>query len=83
MRQELGLSMSVSLVGLIARFHPVKAHEVFLEAAELLLAQHHDVHFVLTGNGVDPGDEFFQKIIPPNCWEKGFICLAKGKTLPS
>ncbi len=51
-REELGLSPATRLVGMIARYHPVKDHAGFLRAAALLAARAPDVHFLLTGAGV-------------------------------
>ena len=53
LRSELGLTPGARLVGLIARFHPVKDHRTFIEAAKLLAAKSNDIHFVLVGGGVD------------------------------
>ena len=52
-RQTLGFSESAVLVGMIARSHPMKGHECFLQAATRLAARHPDVGFVLAGRGVD------------------------------
>lgn len=52
-RQELGLNSNVILIGLIGRYHPMKDHRNFLNAAALLSKEFHDVHFLLVGHGVD------------------------------
>lgn len=51
-RAELGLAESTRLVGLIARFDPIKDHANFLTAAEKIALQRNDVHFVMVGRGV-------------------------------
>jgi glycosyltransferase involved in cell wall biosynthesis len=51
-RNEIGISGNVVLIGLVARFHPMKDHEIFLKAAELLLRELPDVYFMLVGSGV-------------------------------
>ncbi len=51
-RRELGLPATARLIGLIARYHPMKGHEVFLEAARRLAAKRNDVHFLLAGREV-------------------------------
>ncbi|MGD8706237.1 MAG: glycosyltransferase [Syntrophobacterales bacterium] len=51
-RQELGLSKDAILIGLVARFDPMKDHATFLEAAHLLLEKDPRVHFVLVGSKV-------------------------------
>lgn len=53
MRRELGASDETSLVGLIARFDPLKDHANFVRAAGLLAAGRPQVRFVLVGRGVD------------------------------
>jgi glycosyltransferase involved in cell wall biosynthesis len=53
MRKELGVSDDVQLVGLIARFDPLKDHANFIRAAGLLVAGRPQVRFVLAGRGVD------------------------------
>ncbi|CAN1569081.1 RfaG Glycosyltransferase [Burkholderiaceae bacterium] len=51
-RKELGLIESATLVGLVARYHPMKDHDVFLVAASYLATRFHQVHFVLVGREV-------------------------------
>ncbi len=58
-RQELGLAPDTLLIGLIARFHPMKRHTVFLEAAALLAARRPEIHFLLVGREVTADNPFF------------------------
>lgn len=51
-RNELGLSSDTRLVGLMARFSPLKDHATFIKAARQLLQQHPDTRFILCGNDV-------------------------------
>jgi len=51
-RDELGISDNIVLIGLIGRFHPSKDHSNFLRAA-ILLRNYCNVRFVLCGKGVD------------------------------
>jgi glycosyltransferase involved in cell wall biosynthesis len=48
-RQELGLSDNTVLIGLIGRYHPMKDHRNFLNAAALLCKEFPDVYFLLVG----------------------------------
>ena len=50
---KLGIPSDVPLIGLMARFDPLKDHTTFLRAAAKLLASTPDTHFVLVGAGVD------------------------------
>lgn len=53
-RQELGVLPDTPLIGLIARFHPMKGHQVFLQAAAKLAEANSYVHFLLAGTDVTP-----------------------------
>lgn len=52
-RRELGLPPETPLIGLIARYHPMKGHETFLQAATRFAKSRPDVHFLLAGHGVE------------------------------
>jgi glycosyltransferase involved in cell wall biosynthesis len=52
-RRKLGLAPDTLLIGLIARFHPMKGHAVFIEASKRQL-RCENVHFLLAGRGVTP-----------------------------
>jgi glycosyltransferase involved in cell wall biosynthesis len=53
LRRQLGLGPDAAIIGMTARLDPMKDHRTFFEAAALLVARGHDVHFVLVGRGVD------------------------------
>lgn len=52
-RTELELPEDALVIGMAARFHPVKDHRNFIQAAARLHAKIPEVHFVLCGLGVD------------------------------
>jgi glycosyltransferase involved in cell wall biosynthesis len=52
-RAELGLDEETPLIGLIARYHPMKDHANFLAAARLVLKQEPTAHFLLAGPCVE------------------------------
>ena len=52
-RRELGVDADAVLVGLIARYDPLKDHATFFEAAARLAGTGSEAHFVLAGSGVD------------------------------
>lgn len=62
-RAELGVAENAVLIALVARFHPVKNHAGFLEAASLLLKKHPGVHFVLAGKGIDETNDVLSGIM--------------------
>ena len=51
LRAELGLNGRDKLVGIVARLVPIKAHEVFLEAAAQIRVQEPDTTFLIIGDG--------------------------------
>ncbi len=53
LRAELGVPSDALLIGLVARYHPMKDHATFLRAAACLVTRRKHVQFVLVGRGVD------------------------------
>jgi glycosyltransferase involved in cell wall biosynthesis len=53
LRRELKLAGDTVLIGLVARYDPIKDHEGFLRAAAELHSTDEKVHFVLVGDGID------------------------------
>lgn len=52
-RSELGLAADAILIGLMGRYHPMKDHANFLQAAALISKKYPETHFLLIGRGVD------------------------------
>jgi glycosyltransferase involved in cell wall biosynthesis len=63
LRQELGLEPGVTLVGLAARYDPLKDHDNFVRAAALVARETPEVRFVLCGAGVDWGNAALAALI--------------------
>jgi glycosyltransferase involved in cell wall biosynthesis len=51
LRRELGLDQDVPLVGIVARLVPIKAHEIFLQAAQRVHAELPRAQFLIVGDG--------------------------------
>lgn len=51
-RRELGLGPEDLLIGLVARFDPMKDHSNFMAAARLVAQREKAVHFALVGKGI-------------------------------
>ena len=54
MRRALGIPGKAPLIGMLARFDPMKDHATFLAAAAHLAAERPDIHFLVAGRGVIP-----------------------------
>ena len=53
LRQALDISDSCTVIGMVARYHPLKNHRLFLKAAARLREALPEVRFILCGSGVD------------------------------
>jgi glycosyltransferase involved in cell wall biosynthesis len=62
-RAEFNLPEESFLIGLICRFHPMKDHVNFLNAAALLTKQFPNVHFILAGREVDSKNDILLQLI--------------------
>ncbi|BAY74816.1 group 1 glycosyl transferase [Nostoc linckia NIES-25] len=62
-RSELNTPENALLIGLIGRYHPIKDHFNFLQAAALLLKTYSNVQFVLVGNQVDWENQILSELI--------------------
>ena len=62
-RDELGIPSDAAVIGLVARFDPLKDHGTFLRAAAQLLGSNPSTHFVLVGAGVDSNNPFLSDLI--------------------
>ncbi len=51
-RKELAITDDATVIGMAARFEPIKDHENFVRAARILYQTRSNVHFVLCGQGV-------------------------------
>jgi glycosyltransferase involved in cell wall biosynthesis len=56
LRARLGLPGDASVIGFVARYHPMKDVETFLRAASLFQQDHENVRFVLCGDDLRPGN---------------------------
>ncbi len=82
LRKEWGLNENVVLIGLIARFHPMKDHEGFLKAAALLLRETPNVYFLLVGSGVDTGNAELCGLIDDLGIGNQFLLLGERTDIP-
>ena len=60
-RTELKISSNAIVIGLVARWHPMKDHTNFLRAASIFLKTHPDANFVLVGPGIDANNGTLMK----------------------
>jgi glycosyltransferase involved in cell wall biosynthesis len=63
-RMELNIPKDGSVVGHVARFHPMKDHSTFLQAALELAKRIPDTHFILCGSGVSFDNKSIEQQVP-------------------
>ena len=56
-RQELGIDPKATIIGLVARYDPLKDHVSFIAAAGLLHKEFPGVHFLMCGTSVDKDNQ--------------------------
>lgn len=61
LRTEWGVDGGDVLIGIVGRLDPMKGHESFLAAAELLIARHDNARFVVVGGGADERENALRK----------------------
>lgn len=54
-RRELGIDDGTNLIGMAARFDPMKDHTTFIGAAGVFLGRFPRTRFILCGSGTEPG----------------------------
>ena len=63
LRKTLGLPENTLLIGMVARYHPIKDHATFLRAAARLINGNSQVHFVLVGAGIDENNQALMGVV--------------------
>jgi len=81
-RGELGLNDDAFLIGLVARFDPLKDHLGFLNAAAILLRKDPNIHFVLAGRGVDKTNSVISEAVARLGFEKQLHLLGDRSDIP-
>jgi glycosyltransferase involved in cell wall biosynthesis len=81
-RAELGVSDDVVLVGLVARYHPMKDHAGFLQAAGILARSQPKAKFVLAGTGVSSKQSEIAEALRQNGLQDRVILLGERSDIP-
>ena len=81
-RSELGVTDDTVLVGLVARYHPMKDHIGFLKAAGMVVRSHPEVRFVLAGTGVSSKQPELSEAVKQNELQDHVILLGERSDIP-
>jgi glycosyltransferase involved in cell wall biosynthesis len=63
LRRELQISEDDTIIGLVARYDPMKDHKTFLSAAAMVHERHRKAYFVLCGTGVNSDNVQLNELI--------------------
>jgi glycosyltransferase involved in cell wall biosynthesis len=80
-REALGIAQTAPVLGLFARFDPMKDHATFLAAAEIVAKARPDVVFLLVGRGTD-GAAFDRLIGDRKAVRERSVLLGERRDVP-
>ncbi len=82
-RSRLGLSATTPLIGLVARYDPLKDHANFVAAAALVRRSHPKAHFVLCGGrGIDESNAELASLIDAHALRDSVHLLGRVDDIP-
>lgn len=82
LRRRLGLNEHTPVIGMIARFDPMKGVDVFMKAAQDLKSIDPTARFVLAGNGMEPGNTDLSSLIGTEGLEGNVSLLGVSEDIP-
>jgi glycosyltransferase involved in cell wall biosynthesis len=82
LRRELGLEDSVGLIGIVGRYHPMKAHALFLQAAAKLVETRPTTRFLMVGRGLDKNNVELMQQIRRLMLEPHVLLLGERRDIP-
>ncbi|MBC8063739.1 MAG: glycosyltransferase [Chlorobia bacterium] len=62
-RERLGIPSQAQVIGIVGRFHPIKDHTTFVEAAALVIKELPDSHFLFIGRGLEKSNSEITSLI--------------------
>jgi len=81
-RLELDIPEHAIIIGFVSRFHPMKDHQGFIQAAAILNKYHQNVHYILCGDDVVWENEELSKPIRALGLEGIFHLLGRRADIP-
>jgi glycosyltransferase involved in cell wall biosynthesis len=80
-RKSLGIPQKSAVIGITARFHPVKNHIGFINAAALLVKTHPDTHFIMVGTGIDQHNKPLMALIVKHSLQQNMHLLGNREDI--
>lgn len=82
LRSDLGISDQSPLIGLIARFDPMKDPKTFILASAMISKEYPSARFLLCGQGMDSGNGLLRKWLSEAGVEARFLLLGYRNDVP-
>jgi glycosyltransferase involved in cell wall biosynthesis len=82
LRIEIGIDRNAFIIGLVARFHPMKGFDLFVRAAERIAVASPHAHFVMVGSEVDWNNRQLSNWIEEAGLRKRFTLLGSRLDIP-
>ena len=82
LRKRLGIPQNSFVIGITARFHPVKNHIGFINAAALLSKTHPETHFIMVGTNIDADNKVLTNLIAKHSLQKRMHLLGNREDIP-
>lgn len=83
LRRELALEEGHVLIGMLARFHPMKEHSLVLSIAAELARELPEARFVLAGTGVERGSAPFERAFAAAGSPTNVVALGERRDVPA
>ncbi len=80
-RKKIGVADEVIIIGLVARIHPLKAHDVFLKAASIYCQHDNNIKLICVGEGADKELEKLQSLSMSLGLENNVTWLGKQENM--
>ena len=81
-RASLNIPQDSFVIGITARFHPVKNHIGFINAAAILSKSHPDVHFIMVGTNIDENNKELVDLIEKHSLQDNIHLLGNREDIP-
>jgi glycosyltransferase involved in cell wall biosynthesis len=75
LRTRLGIPADAAVIGLVARYHPMKDIDTFLRAASRFQRDHENVKFILCGDGLGPDNSRLTKLVRDLDLDRSIVLL--------
>ena len=81
LRDQLKVPRDSLVIGMVARFDPVKDHYGFIQAAKVVAQANNDVRFILVGRGIDRANSTLLRWIRDVGLEDKFVLLGERRDI--